>query len=404
MTESTTLDHILSSRNTEADAIPSRLRISASIAEPMAVRLKIDEQGFELPAREAREILAAFASGTAKGLLALAGNHTSLELPPPLHWCRSFGEKFIDAARASPFTDGALENMPSAPDAQTLARFAEMAPPMQGSARVSPSGLSELWIAMGKELFAQLSAEKTTFDQWLAALTPSQCRIGRVYFNLSQSPAGAAHPFTFSATYTAAAASGGGARHAPLAEALHHMTWNGTREQLLAILSPIQKATAKLPWVKNLYDTNSIFKTVGWTSGQAMRLLQDAPALEKFGILLRTPSEWKSGRPSTPMIKANIGSCAPSKLGLGALLDFDASLALDGEKLTDDELLEMAQAPDGLQKIRNQWVVVDKERLARLRSRVQAMEEQTREGVSIGEAMRLSAGLKTDLARRRRMD
>jgi non-specific serine/threonine protein kinase len=93
------------------------------------------------------------------------------------------------------------------------------------------------------------------------------------------------------------------------------------------------------------------------------------------------------------MIKANIGSNAPSLLGMEALLDFSMEMTLDGEALSATEVTTLMQGMDGLQLIRGRWVEVDRKKLGRLLERFQAIERAAADqGLPFAEAMRLTAG------------
>ena len=79
---------------------------------------------------------------------------------------------------------------------------------------------------------------------------------------------------------------------------------------------------------------------------------------------------------------------------MDALLDFDLSLTLDGEALSEAERAQLLGASEGLALIRGKWVEVDAEKLREVLGvweKAQAHAEAR--GIPLGEAMRLLAGV-----------
>lgn len=63
--------------------------------------------------------------------------------------------------------------------------------------------------------------------------------------------------------------------------------------------------------------------------------------------MVRIPDWCKPQQPPRPQVTVNVGNRA-SGMGLDAMLDFDVSLSLDGEILSDAEWRELMAAGDGL--------------------------------------------------------
>jgi hypothetical protein len=69
--------------------------------------------------------------------------------------------------------------------------------------------------------------------------------------------------------------------------------------------------------------------------------------------------------PPRPQRRVSLGNRAAG-LGLQALMDFRAELALDGETLSDAEWRQVLAAGDGLVRLKGRWVEVDQEKLGAL--------------------------------------
>src|SRR5690606_15738283 len=116
------------------------------------------------------------------------------------------------------------------------------------------------------------------------------------------------------------------------------------------------------------------------------------PACERAGVIVRVP-DWWSARSRRVRVQARVGDAAPAGgLGLGALMDFSATLALDGEPLTDAERSELLRGEAGLRLLRGRWVEVDPTRLGELLAHFSKVERAAAAGaLSFAEGMRLLA-------------
>jgi non-specific serine/threonine protein kinase len=91
-------------------------------------------------------------------------------------------------------------------------------------------------------------------------------------------------------------------------------------------------------------------------------------------------------------VQVTIGTKPGNGLGAEALLDFDVSVALGGERLTRAEVEALLAATEGLVLLRGRWVEVDRAGLAQLLARWQEAERAHAEGLPFHEALRLLAG------------
>ena len=168
------------------------------------------------------------------------------------------------------------------------------------------------------------------------------------------------HPFAFLATYTTRLSGQARPQHQPLGQALR--TLAGDRAALLSLLAPVDRAAAASPLLKDLVDSGDVFQPLAWTPREAHRFLQDVPAFEAAGVVVRVPDWWKD-RPRRLEVSVTVGGKPPSTLGLDALLDFSVALTLDGEPISEAEWRAILAGADGLALVRGKWVELDREKL-----------------------------------------
>lgn len=343
-----------------------------------------------LPPGFQERLTRAFAQGTGHGLLQLGASEVGTVLPPAWRWWRDFASLYVTRLCATP--EGA-EIAVEIPEASTLEALIADAPPMQGGEYLSPAVLSRLWRFLETAFIAELTASQLTLADFLKTRHPAWNRVGRVVFNLAENRKDPEAPFAFLATYTARLSAQGKAQHQPLSQALAEFSGGKSKAQLLSLLLPVQRAAEQCAWLHEMVDAGEIYHPLRWAPSDAWAFLSDVPKLEAAGIVVRAPGQWQAGRPARPMIKANIGSAAPSLLGMDALLDFSMEMTLDGESLSAAEVTALMQGMDGLQLIRGRWVEVDRKKLGKLLARFQAIERAAADqGLPFAEAMRLTAG------------
>ncbi|MEO5659104.1 MAG: SNF2 helicase-associated domain-containing protein, partial [Polaromonas sp.] len=332
----------------------------------------------------------AFALGSGHGLLQLGSTHIGRSLPPAWAWWRDVAARYVTALCATPEGGEIAVALPSSDE--FVALIAD-APPMTGAEYLTPEALGALWQEIDAALREQLAAADVPLQAFLTSLHPAWNLVGRVHFNLAENRRDAEAPFAFLATYTTRLSAHGKAQHQPLSQALAEFSGGRSRSQLLSLLLPVQRAAAHSEWLREMVEVGDIYHPLRWSAAQAYRLLTDVPQLEAAGIVVRAPGAWRAGRPARPVVKASVGTRAPSLLGKDALLDFNMTVSLDGEGLSTAELDALLQGGDGLQLIRGRWVEVDKKSLSRMLERFKAIEQVAADGgLPLADAMRLLAG------------
>src|SRR4029077_8554707 len=245
-----------------------------------------------------------------------------------------------------------------------LDTMATAVPPMIGAEYVTTEVLVNLWRGMDLAFDTELAQSKLTVQEFLKCRHPAWNLVGRVHFNLAENRKDEDAPFAFLATYTTRLSAEARPQHLSLGKALQEYSGARTRERLLSLLMPVQRAAEHCPWLKAMVDGGEIYHPLRFTPEQALQFLRDVPALEGAGVLVRMPATWRMNRPARPQVTATVGSNSPSQLGLDALLDFRMDVTLDGENLTRVEIQRLLAHTDGLVLIRGKWVEVDRERLA----------------------------------------
>ncbi|MFO1294204.1 MAG: DEAD/DEAH box helicase [Rubrivivax sp.] len=368
----------------------SSLSYSLALTPQGQLRLAADAEAPALAPALAERLAAAFEHDAGRGLLALGAREVASALPPGLAWWRDFAVRYISALCATP--EGAPIAV-VAPDAAVLDALAADAPPMRGAEYLSGQVLAALWAALDAAARAALDESGQPLAELLRSWHPAWNLVGRVHFNLAENRKDAEAPFAFLATYTTRLAAHGRAQHQPLATALAEFSGARKKAQLLSLLLPVQRAAQHCDWLREMVDAGEIYHPLRWTPADALRLLRDLPRLEAAGIVVRMPGNWQGGRPARARVSATVGAARPSVLGLGAMLDFEVALTLDGERLTSAEIEALLAASAGLQLIRGRWVEVDGARLGRLLARWRAVEQRAAaDGLPFAEAMRLVAG------------
>ena len=339
----------------------------------------------------ARSIAVAASESSARLLLHLVTKELDATLPPAAIFWREFGRKYLTAFCHTPEPGTSV----AAPPEADLTALADCAPPMRGGEYLRTEVLSVLWSALDALVVSEVGAYPGGAQEWLKAQNPAWNLVGRVTFHLAENKKNPEHPFAFLATYTHRLSAQARPQYLTLGNALREYAGAQNKEALLSLLVPVRRAAEKSALARELIDSQRVFQPQAWSPREAHRFLKDVPVFEQSGVLVRLPDWWKSGRPSRPTVRVMVGQGKPSAVGLGALLDFNAAVTLDGEALTDAEWQTILSSTDGLVFLRGKWVESDPAKLQEVLAHWKKIERARREeGVSFAEAFRLLAGIK----------
>ena len=353
-----------------------------------------DEPGPELSSRAEGRVLAAFAEGSAAGVLHLGVAEPGTALHPSLEFWRDLGRMFVAGACAALDPLEPETFVHPEPDPGGLAGHAESVPPMPGAELVTAEVLEALWRDLGNALAGRARSAPGGLPGWLRQESGLWNVVGRVCLHLAENRRDPRHPFAFMATYVHRVTGRAEPSHLPLHRALRDYAGQRNRKKLLALLAPLSRAAEESEFVRELLASGRIYRPLPWTAAEAHRFLRETAVYERAGLVTRTPDWWNPKAPPRPRVSVAVGTREPSKLGVDALLDFDLSLTLDGETLTEVERRELLGSSEGLALIRGKWVEVDAEKLREvLGVWEQAQRRAEALGIPLGEAMRLLAGV-----------
>jgi non-specific serine/threonine protein kinase len=369
--------------------------MSISLAIAPSGRLHVEEIADarpEISAAAAATLEKAFSRSGADGLLVLASEEMSHELPPDFAFWRGLARQFFQAI--CHLGDAAVAKWTSVPPPSDE-HFAELvadAPPMRGLEYLSVDLLRTLWGELGERAAAQAAEFAEGPAAYLRAVNPLWHLLGRVTFHLAENKRDPQRPFAFLATYTHGISSAARLKHLPLAEALK--TYAGAKEQskLESLLEPVRRAAAESALVRELLDSKALFAPQAWTVRQAHRFLTESPRIEEAGVVVRVPDWWTIRRPPRPQVQVQLGARPAAALGMDSLLDFQVSLALDGQPLTAEERRRLLDGTEALVLLRGKWVEVDRERLQQALEHWKQLEAENPDGIGFIEGMRLLAG------------
>ena len=342
-------------------------------------------------------IAAAFERGAGAGVLHLGAVEVGTPLPPAFAFFRTLGHELV--ARLCARTD--LETMRDRarvdPPRDWIAVLAAGTPPMRGAEYVTVEALEAVWHEAGEAFAAEVAAWRGPVVEWLHAKNDAWATVGRVVFHLAENKRDPERPFAFLATYTTRLSAKGAPQHRPLGHAVEESRTARDRAQMLALLLPVERAAEKSALVRAMVDGGDVYHPLAWSAREAYAFLKEVPVLESAGVAVRVPDWWTPRTPTRAQVKITVGGRPPAGLSADAVLDFTASLAIDGEPLSDAERRAILGATDGLVLIRGRWIEADGARLGEVLGHWQRVEQAAkRDGIPFHEALRLVAGASLD--------
>lgn len=348
----------------------------------------------KLATETAERVRQAFAKSSAEGLFYLASQALAEQLPPSLVFWRDFAARQFHAlcGLSDEQWKQSDDTVIASPDDEQLENMLSAAPPMRGLEYLTPDVLRALWRELAALVLNRAAAFEDGPQAFLRSVNPVWHSLGRVTFHLAENKRDAARPFAFLATYAHRVSAGAKLKHLPLAEALKQYAGEKNQARLAALLEPVRQAAQASPLVRELLDSRALFQPQAWSIGQAHRFLTDVPRMEESGLVVRVPDWWNARQPPRPEVRVRIGQNEADRLDMDSLLDFAAELALDGERLTDEEREQLLAANEGLILLRGKWVEVDQKKLREALDHWRELEGQYADGIDFLRGMRLLAG------------
>ena len=344
-------------------------------------------------ARRLPALLLSFEESTGAGLLHLGVHFPEDSLPATLSYWRDFVRRFLVELRNATPEDASVSEWPLVEvPVETWGDLLLQAPPGRGMEYLTPAVQTGLWCALGETAQAQCEAQGDGVRAWLLSVNPDRQLLGRVTFHLAENKRDDDRPFAFIATYSHSLSKTKRLQHVPLSKALKQFAGERNREAMENLLRPVQEAAQASALIKGLLDRRQLFQPLAWTPQQAHAFMCDIPVMETSGLVVRVPNWWKGKRPARPQVSVSVGK-GQGLVGPSGLLDFSVEVVLQGESLTEDELIELLQGDGNLVRLRGQWIEMDREKLEEVLDHwVEVENTRFQEGISFLEGMRLLAG------------
>jgi non-specific serine/threonine protein kinase len=318
-------------------------------------------------------------------LFVLGFTDRSLGFSPSLEYFRSFAGLFVEKLSRVPDLENVRHQAVIEIAEEELDHFLVCTPWMTGAEYITKDRLSDLWGRICDVFAARISAYPGTAAAFIASFNPSVHLAGRVYFHLVEDKQHET-PFAFMATYSAGMGLGGKARHLPLSHALKE--YNDDRDALLNLLSTVYRAAEKSALVARLIETGELFHPLGWSAEEALDFLREIPVYEEQGVLCRIPDWWKA-KGTGVSLAVSFGDKIPSRVGMDALLDFNAAIMIGDMGVSVDEARQLLEESRGLAFLKNKWVAVDPEKLQKALEAYDRAGRWMAGGVSFQDALRM---------------
>ena len=301
-------------------------------------------------------------------LLFLSFADPHLPLAPALAFWRDVACSFADKLVHLPDLEALRDQATATLEEDEVQHWLAVAPLCPGSEYLNALFVIHLWSTLQDTFRRLMKTYDGTVAAFIHAYSPTRQLAGRIFFHLVENAKGPA-PFAFLVTYATRLGGDGTARHLPLKYALQE--YGNDRDKLLELLGTVYRAARTSTLLPPLLESGDIFHPLGWEAQTAHTFLQEVPLYEQSGILCRIPNWW-GAKAAGASLRVNIGTAAPTFVGMDAVLDCAPSLSINGVPISAEEARRLLQESEGLALIKNKWVVVDK---AKLQQTLEAYEQ-----------------------------
>lgn len=246
--------------------------------------------------------------------------------------------------------------------------------------------LRRIWERLSACFKAEMDSYNGTAAAYFAEYNSGIQVADRVYFHLVESHE-AEYPFAFMATYSTKPVKSKKALHTPLKHALEE--FEGDQKKLLSLLASVGRAAQQSRFISELMESGELFWPVSLTAEEAYTFLKEIPLYEEAGIMCRVPDWWRR-KTNSLKLSLSVGNKRKSKVGLDALVDFEPSLEIDGEEVSEEQLRQFLEMAEGLVLYKGKWIEINKRRLSAALKALERARQMSEDGVlSLAEAMRL---------------
>jgi len=294
--------------------------------------------------------------------------------------------KFIKSLSKTVDIEFTRENTVVTPTDDEILDILHSIPFVVGLEFINVNWIKNIYQSLAEVFVNEIRVYQGTVAEFLLEHNPKINVVGRVFFHLVENKSDE-YPFAFLATYSTGNLGDKKAMHTPLKNAL--LEYKDQNDLLLKLLSTVSKAAQKSDFISGFVESGELFSPLKLTSKEAYIFLKEIPLYEECGILCRIPDWWKK-KSNSLKLSVKIGEKEPSRVGMDALLKFDAELFFGDDKITEEEFRALLAQTGGLSFIKGKWVEVDHEKLQSTLDAYEKAKELSQSGeYTIAEAMRM---------------
>jgi len=335
------------------------------------------------------EVLRQYQENRAKWLFHFGFGKSVADYSPPIAFLHQVSAGFIQSLSQNAEIEFTRENTYITPSEEETEKLLSAVPFALGTQYINKEWINYIYQTLSSVFAEEISAYPGSVAEFLLEKNAELHVAGRVFFHLVENKS-EEYPFAFLATYSTQNAGNSNTEHVPLKNAL--LEYKDQNETLLRLLSTVSKAAQKSGFISEMVEKGELFHPLRFTSREAYIFLREIPLYEECGILCRIPDWWRK-KHNTLKLSVKIGGKEPSKVGMDALLNFDAQLLLGGETLTEEEIKLLLAQTDGLSLIKGKWVEVDHRKLQSTLEAYEKAKKLSEKGVyTMAEAMRMQLG------------
>ena len=276
------------------------------------------------------------------------------------------------------------------PDSLQALAILSSVPPMPGGEYWTVVVLTDFLARVESSVAALAAKQDGDLLAAVASFGPGWRDVGKVSLHLAENKGdkSGARPFAFLATFVSRADAEGRAKHLPLSAALK--AYASKPAALGRILAPLEAAAKDDKFLLSLLESRRIFQPCALSVGEAYSFLKGIAKYEESGLLVRTGRIWAKAPPKAK-VSVSVGTKGGS-LNARSLCDFSVDVTINGEPLSEDDLAILANAHDGLVRIRGEWVEADQEKIQELLAKWKDAKRLMRDGLTMAQALRMLAG------------
>lgn len=281
---------------------------------------------------------------------------------PTAQFLKEVVQSFVRSLSSSPEIEIAREKTKAVLDDDQLDHLLALCPFALGSEFVDEDWMRQQYTYLQHVFEQEATSFEGTMQLYFEGLSQNLQTAQRIYFHLVENMYDEDNPFAFMATY-ATKDQAGRVMHMPLAHAL--IEYKDHQEELLALLSSLNKVADEVEYMQYLMDTGELFHPIKLNVKEAYTLLKAIPLIEKSGIKCRVPNWWKKHYASVHL-NVSAGEKKPSFFGLETLIALTPSLTINGHMLSQDDINYLLKQEEGLTFTKGQWVEVNHQKLQEL--------------------------------------